>query len=39
VPEFSVREKGGNPGNQGVSVPSKATFYPLGWDCTFPEVV
>jgi hypothetical protein len=29
---FRLEEKGGNPSKQGVSRPSDATFYPLGWE-------
>ena len=29
---FRLEEKGGNPSKQGVSRPSDAIFYPLGWE-------
>jgi hypothetical protein len=32
MPNFSPRREGELPGNQGVSRPSQANFYPLGWE-------
>src|SRR5207249_1989103 len=32
MPEFSPRREDENPGNQGVSRPSQAILYPLGWE-------
>ncbi len=32
MPKFSPRGEGENPRNQGVSRPSQALFYPLGWE-------
>src|SRR5207249_1112791 len=32
MPVFSPRGEGGNPSKQGVSRPSQAIIYPLGWE-------